>query len=64
MTPVDATNDEDSEDKDKEEADIEPVSDNPDPVQVVITKLRKSAMRGMIYKKNSITCFSVRPEEA
>ena len=49
--PYNAINDEDSEDKDKEEADIEPVSDNPDPIQVVIAKLRKSAMRGMIYKK-------------
>ena len=51
-TPDNAIDDEESEDKDEGEAYIEPDSGNPDPVQVVITKLRKSKIREMIYSKN------------
>ena len=51
-TPDDDINDEDSEDTDKEEVDIKPDSDNPDPVQVVLTKLQKKRIRKMIYSKD------------
>ena len=51
-TPDNAIDDEESEDKDEGEADIEPDSGDPDPVQVVLTKLRKSKIRKMIYSEN------------